>query len=232
MSISLASSLTHRDYYWSEWKAVQSLKKFVHQYDDDGIIYLIYGYDLPEIVKCTIWKGAVPDGVLQVYSQAQNDADKADFESTWKSSGNKPIINSTSIISTPSFGAKSAIINSVSKRFFARNTGRQFDVVSGSTDLNFTVEFPWVKITGIECIGAEKLDTADLRVYDTAAGTYSGVPNYMLNQFGFSLNMAPDFYERYAPFDADLYYGMVLKINYNSISNKRIGINFLMTEVK
>jgi len=76
------------------------------------------------------------------------------------------------------------------------------------------------------------LDTAELRVYDNASGTYSGFPNALLNQFGYTLNMAKDYYARTSPFDADLYQGMVLKLTYVSISNKRIGINIIMNEVK
>lgn len=142
------------------------------------------------------------------------------------------VSNSLSIQSAPSFGAKTAVINGVLKKFFARNTGAQYDLVSGSNEITFTIGYPWVKITGIECMGAETLDTCELRVYDSPAGTYSGVSGALLNQFGYALNIGKDFYQRSAPYDADLYYGMVLKLNYVSKSVKRIGVNFLMTEVK
>lgn len=232
MPIALAPSLTHRDYYWTTWKTVQASKGFAHQYDDDGQVYLIYGYDLPEVIKCTIWKGEVPEGVQSVYSQVQNDSDKADFEASWKASANKAIINTTSVASAPPFGAKSTMINGVLKKFYARNTGIQQDITTGSNDINFTIGYPWVKIIGIECINCEALDTAELRVYDNALGSYSGVPNALLNQFGYSLNMAEGFYGRFSPFDADLYQGMLLKITYVSISDKRIAMNVIMNEVK
>jgi len=137
-----------------------------------------------------------------------------------------------SVSSIPPFGAKSQVIGGVLKKFYARNTGLQYDLTTGSNDINFTIPFPWVKIIGIECIGGEILDTAELRVYDNALGTYSGVPDALLNQFGYTLNMAKDYYARSSPFDADLYQGMILKITYVSISDKRVGMNIIMNEVK
>jgi len=137
-----------------------------------------------------------------------------------------------SVTSSPPFGAKSQVIDGVLKKFYARNTGLQYDLITGSNDINFTIPFPWVKIIGIECIGGEILDTAELRVYDNALGTYSGVPDALLNQFGYTLNMAKDYYARTSPFDADLYQGMILKITYVSVSDKRVGMNIIMNEVK
>jgi hypothetical protein len=46
-------------------------------------------------MSCIIWKGAVPSTVLQGYSQAQNDADKSDFETNYKAFSNLPITEST-----------------------------------------------------------------------------------------------------------------------------------------
>jgi hypothetical protein len=41
---------------------------------------------------CTIWQGLVPDGVLAGgYTQEQNDADRADFETHYKAGGNGPL---------------------------------------------------------------------------------------------------------------------------------------------
>jgi len=144
----------------------------------------------------------------------------------------KNMVREVQVTSQIPFGAKSQVIDGVLKKFYARNTGKQFDVVEGSNELTYTATFPWVKMLGIECINAEALDTAELRVYDSPAGTYSGVPNALLNQFGYTLNMAAGFYGRSSPFDADLYAGMVIKITYVSQSLKKVGVNFLMNEVK
>lgn len=89
MSIAFGSSFTQKIYTWTNWKVVQGIKSGNHQYDSDGNIYTIYFYDGNEVHLCTIWQGTVPDGVVNGgYSQAQNDADKADFEGNYKSTAN------------------------------------------------------------------------------------------------------------------------------------------------
>lgn len=169
---------------------------------------------------------------------ASNVRMSADGVSDYSSNGSsnidflKGLVNTTSITSLPPFGAKQAVINGVLKKFYARNTGIQSAVTTGSNVINYTMSYAWVKIIGIECIGCEALDTCELKVYDNASGTYSGVPNALLNQFGYTLNMAANFYSRTSPFDADLYAGMVLQITYVSLSNKTIGFNMIMNEVK
>jgi hypothetical protein len=69
-----------------------SLKRPSIQYDDDGTIYTIYAFDGPQIFSCVIWKGAVPESVINGgYSQAQNDTNKTDFESNYKPYANRPV---------------------------------------------------------------------------------------------------------------------------------------------
>ena len=81
-----------RNFDWTGWKSVRDSKKLVTQYDDDGTIYTIYGYDGPEVLSCEIWKGEVPDGVkASGLTQEQNDIDKADFEANYKPTANLPI---------------------------------------------------------------------------------------------------------------------------------------------
>lgn len=94
-----------RSYQWLSWKPIQALKSLNTQYDDDGTRYTIYGYDGPEVILCTIWKGTVPDGVIAGgYTQVQNDSDKSDFEVNFKNAGNGPVslnkIGSGSIFGT------------------------------------------------------------------------------------------------------------------------------------
>lgn len=92
MPITLAPQFTQRNYYWTAWKALYASKGGVHQYDDDGTVYTIWFYDGPEAHLCTIWKGTVPDAVVQAgYTQVQNDADKADFVTNYQATANKRI---------------------------------------------------------------------------------------------------------------------------------------------
>jgi len=92
MPIALAPQFTQRAHQWASWKIVQATKSSTHQYDDDGSTYTIWFYDGPEVHICTIWKETLPDGVIAGgYSQAQNDADKAEFEAVYKANANKPL---------------------------------------------------------------------------------------------------------------------------------------------
>jgi hypothetical protein len=109
MSTSLNPSMTHRRYSWAAWKAVNAAKGGGrHQYDgDDGITYLIWIYDGPEILMCSIYQGVVPDEVINAgYSQAQNDADKADFEANFKPTANSSTMgrSGTGDMTTPPYG--------------------------------------------------------------------------------------------------------------------------------
>lgn len=118
------------------------------------------------------------------------------------------------------------------KALFKRFTGITQELTTGENSFTYTIPYTWVKIIGIQVINCEALDTVDFEVLDSENGDYSGTSNLKLNQFGFSLNLSKDFYEHVTNYDADLYQGMQLKFTYNSISNKTIGVNFNLNEVK
>lgn len=118
------------------------------------------------------------------------------------------------------------------KRLFARNTGFKQEVGVGLNTIEYTGTFPWVKILGVEIINCSALDMVDFKVYDSAQGTYSGVPNLLLNQFSYSYNLPKDFHSRISQFDSDFYQGMKIVVEYTSVSAKTVGINLIMNEVK
>ncbi len=93
MAISIAPQYTQRNYSWTDWKTVQSNKNFLHQYDDDGVIYTIWGYDGPEVHLCQIWIGAIPESILNTsyITQIQNDIDKSDFETNYQPTANRSL---------------------------------------------------------------------------------------------------------------------------------------------
>lgn len=92
MSLSISSNLTQRACTWTLWKAYQTLKRGPWQSEDDGVVYTIWFYDGPEVYVCTIWKGTVPDSVIAGgYSQAQNDADEADWVTNYLPNSNSPL---------------------------------------------------------------------------------------------------------------------------------------------
>ena len=192
---------------WSVFKSVCTARSLSMQYIDMTGSYALMAFD-----DC-----------FEVCCNLVESADITDFETNYKATGNKPPVTLTAPFAAKTFGTK---------RLFARNTGKAFTITTGSNDLSYTMTYAWAKITGLECIGAEIGDYAELRVYDNSSGTYSGVPNALLNQFGYTLYMAKDYYARSSQFDSDIYAGMVLKITYNSISNKNIYLNYLINEVK
>lgn len=141
------------------------------------------------------------------------------------------IIQPVSVSSAPApapFAAKTI----GTKKLFKRVNGIQSAVIIGSTDIIFTVAYAWCKITGLELIGSETLDRVSLYILDSSTGTYSTIANGMLNQFGFNVNVAKDYYNHTSEYDADLYQNMQIKVSYTSISAKTIGINFILNEVK
>lgn len=81
-----------REVSWTTWKQLRSTKGFLHQVNDDGDSYVVYGYDLPEVIVCRIWKGTVPTSLVEGgLSQEANDSAKADFESNFLSTANRSL---------------------------------------------------------------------------------------------------------------------------------------------
>jgi hypothetical protein len=118
------------------------------------------------------------------------------------------------------------------KSLFKRGHGIKPALAVGANEVLFSVPYNWIKITGIEVIGAETGDSISLFVLDTVSGSYSGEANKVLNQFAFDLNVAEKFYKKESEYDADLYLGMQFKVVYSSVTAKTAYINFDLNEVK
>ena len=203
-----------KDLLWSEFKSIVLIRSDMKmQYIESNAFYWIKGVDAVFEIGCIIEK-ADPKGEAQV-----------DFEDNYKTNANKPILNPQQ----QPFASKT-LPNG--KKLYKREHGITSDLTEGSNNIVFTIPYPWVKIIGVEVMHGEKLDTCDLLVLDSTTGTYSGVPNYVLNQFGFNVNIAENQHEEENAYDADLYAGMQIKIVYQSQSAKTVGINFNLTEVK
>jgi hypothetical protein len=138
---------------------------------------------------------------------------------------------STVVSSTTPFDSKTITVNGVAHNLYIRAVGIQQALTTGSNTIIYTIPFNWVKMNMMECINSEALDTVNMCILDTTTGTYSGYPNATLNQFGFNTNLPKDFYQRISQYDAELRLGMQIKIVYNSLSNKTIGVNFIIHEI-
>lgn len=202
---------------WSSFKSFVTTKSSALQYFDINSNYYLYAFDGFFGVECLLPKD---DG-----------SDVTDFETNFKSNGNKLIIPNTQVIAATPYGNKNIIVNGVKKTLFGRNIGMQFALNQGLNNLSYTITYPWLKIIAIECLNGEALDKVDFKVYDTPQGTYSGVANALLNQFAFNVNISKDYYIRNSQYEMDAYQGIVLKFDYTSVSAKTIGINLIASEV-
>lgn len=184
----------------------------VQDYVEDNT-YVIFAIDGQLSLKTRVPKSA-----------SDPSSDQTDYETNLKPNANKPLPQAIA-----AFAAKT-LPNG--KRLFARNMGLQFALTVGQNTLSYTVTYGWAKLIGAELVNCEALDAINFKVFDNAQGSYSGVANYQLGQFAYSLNTPKDFYARVAPYDADIYQGMVLVIEYTSVSAKTIGVNLILNEVK
>lgn len=159
---------------------------------------------------------------------SDDNVDTLDFVANFKSFGNKKVNQPIEVSSVPAFASKTI----GDKRLFKRVVGMSVDVTVGVTDILWTCSFPWVKFMAIEIANCSAMDSISLYVLDTVTGTYSTVPNCILNQFGFGAVLSEGSYKHSSEFDADLYSGLQIKIVYTSVSIKTVGVNFVMNEVK
>jgi len=168
---------------------------------------------------------AVDDGGMHLTAEigSHQADDLVDFEAVIKPYANNPRTD------RPPFADKNL---STGKSLFSRPEGREWPLVAGANTLDFPISYPIVKFNEIEVFSAEKGDTVDLKILDTSTGTYSGVANHQFNQFSNSLNVKKDEYIRRSEYDADLYQGMRIVMEYNSKSAKTIEVNYIIHEVK
>lgn len=184
--------------------------------------------------------GPIPDGFKEISEQDFLNL-KANNQASYDAwlAALRPIITPaapapTQVIvqSSPSFGSKTLLVGTVTKKLYARNTGIQKVLTQGENTLSFVIAYPWIKFVGVEVVNCEALDIVNLKILDNAQGSYSGVPNLVLNQFSYAHNLPKDYYIRMSQYDADLYAGMTVEVLYTSVSAKTVGINFIMNEVK
>lgn len=122
------------------------------------------------------------------------------------------------------------------KSLYARERGvAGVTIASGATtNIIHTISFPTVKINGAQIHGCRLGDTVNFKVIDSTTGTYTTVPNYLLNQFGFNVNMPSGSFEKQYPYDADLYQGMQVVTEYtnNGSESVTVYVNLDIHEVK
>jgi hypothetical protein len=132
MSISFGT-MPQRSGNWAWFKPFITGKSLKPQYEESTEAYFIYGYDIPEVLTCTIWKGVVPESVINGgYSQATNDADKDNFETNFKPYANRSIDDIPSLLIANSIksggSANLAVDGSVTPVVFEYNPPNNYDI--------------------------------------------------------------------------------------------------------
>ena len=143
-------------------------------------------------------------------------------------------------IKSEAFASKTVVVGGVEKSLYKRIHGNKFEVpTNASTSCDFVIPYPHVKIEGIEILNGHPEDDLSLKVLDADGNTYSQLDvatygdNFMLNQFAFNVHPKLDYYIHESQYDADLFQGMIIRIEYNNTqSGKDIFMNFLLNEVK
>jgi len=94
MSVSFGNGTTSISTSWNGFKTIVTSKGLLLQYEDDGNVTTIFAFDGQTLAyTCLIWDTVVPDGVINGgYSQAQNDADLADFTTNFKPTANSRLV--------------------------------------------------------------------------------------------------------------------------------------------
>jgi len=118
------------------------------------------------------------------------------------------------------------------KKLYIRATGKAHPVTVGSNNLDFLVPYNVMKFNGIQIVNCELGETVNLKVLDSATGAYSTFPNYMLNQFGFTINLPNGVFIKESQYDADVYKDMVIRIEYTAVTARDVRINYSIHELK
>lgn len=170
--------------------------------------------------------GLLSDGTLTM-NNGSEDLALADAVQFLQGGFNKVSVNEQPTFASKKIGALS---------LFNRTHGAEFELSAGANSLLFPVPYNVQKFNGIEIIGAELGDFADLKILDTdGVATPNYFPygnNFVLNQFGFDVYIRPDFYERQSRYDADLLKNMQIEIIYVSETAKSVFINYMLHELK
>ena len=115
--------------------------------------------------------------------------------------------------------------NPVSGSPFSAKTGLTFKghgfssiCINGqTTDIDWTVPTGTFLFNAVEILNGDYGDIVQLQIIDTEIGTYSTVPDYILNEFGTNWNMRKEMIKA-LPYDATLMEGMIVRFKYSNNS--------------
>ena len=121
------------------------------------------------------------------------------------------------------------------EQLFFRGHGMTQTITANSTEsIIFTSPYAKAKLNGVEVLYGAKGDTCNFKVLDTTTGTYTTIPNYLLNKFGYDWVVKENELKELLPYDADIFQNMQLVVEYTNStgSDTLIGVNFFIHEDK
>lgn len=198
---------------WADFKTLCFNASLNMLMEDKPNVYVLTAMNGVMVYRCDIEK-------LDPKSSEQTE-----FESLYKNNCNKRVTRNEAF-------AEKNLANG--KKLFRRKHGYVLTLnASGSTTHTITVPYTAAKINEAEILWAPEGVKLSMKVKDTVTGTFSGVPNYVLNQFGFDVAVAKDFYSDYSQYDADVYGGMQIEFTFTNLTTveKQIGINLVFHEI-
>lgn len=144
--------------------------------------------------------------------------------------------NKSGVVVTLSANPPFADKKVLNKRLFAREAGIPGSTIlaNSTSNIDYTIPYTSVKITGAQILNCGLGDTVNFKVLDTATGAVTTIPYYCLNQFGINVNMPEGEYVKRYPYDADLFGGLIIRIEYtnNSNSDRTVYVNLDLHELK
>lgn len=213
---------------WAEFKSLIASKSAAFQKYDGNYSPTETRNELFIIEPGVEWVYGMVKTTEGGLSQAQQD-ELDDYNNNFASLANKPIYQANNPFAGKTIGKY---------KIFQRVHGftLSFAISEATKTASFTIPYPICKITGVEIVDPVSGDICDFKVHDDDAGTYSGISDYMLNQFGYSVNM-PDgqLYKRDSNYDADLFYGMKIKIPFTRLDDsavRTVRFNAILHELK
>ena len=187
---------------WNQFKQVLNAKSLSPQCIEKPNYYVLTMIDGPYELNCEIDK------------DPSDDSELVDFVTNYLSKCNGIVSQQSSPFSAKKIGTKN---------LFKRVHGISAQATVGDVILEFINPYLLCKITGVEVVGASNGDSCDFEVW---------YGNVKLNQFGFNVFLAKDFYSHHSEYDSDIPQGIKIKVIYHSVSEKMVGINLILNELK
>jgi hypothetical protein len=179
MTININSPVTVSSFWVAFKSAAITIKALPVQYDDDGIKYTIFCLDNQIAYICNIWKSTVPSDVITSYSQSQNDTDKSDFETNYKTTANAKLSR------TDNYG-DNIYVPFTHAAIFGLIPGVISGTVNGYLSTSSTSSLPIRATSYISGVSAAQRSINSTSVNDTSAGT--GAQQIQITYYDGSMN--------------------------------------------